>query len=128
MRRMPATSGTVSMSKTSSGVIVETARRRSMDAARRRSPDAAHVAAPAPAIESLQTSCGKHARGQIAVAAIADDEHDGRILDRSRNAHRHCARAARADAAKDAFFARQAARVILGVGLPDAPSAIDPGR
>src|SRR6185437_11114208 len=106
-RRMPATSGTVSMSKTSTGVIV--------DANVRAAWRVAAFAAGA----RCRPSRGKYAGGKVAVAAIAHDEHDRRVFDRSRNAQGHRTRAARADAAEDAFLARKTPRRILGVGLRD---------
>src|SRR5882757_5444897 len=79
-RRSPAISSTVSMSKTRTGV---------MGAANRKVP----------------RSAGEHAGRQVTVAAIADDEHDRRVLDLARDAQRDCAGAARRNAAEDAFLA-----------------------
>src|SRR5690348_18330931 len=105
-RRMPATSGIVSMSKTSSGIIDRLSR----------GPSA------------RDASRGKDACRQLAVAAVADDEDDRRVRDAVRHAQRDRAGAARADAAEDAFLAREAARRVLGIGLRDVLGAVDAAR
>src|SRR6185312_1403671 len=73
----------------------------------------------------LRGSRREDAGRQIAIAAIADDEDDRRVLDALRDAKRHRAGAARADAAEDALFAREAARRVLGIALRDVLGAID---
>src|SRR6185437_574573 len=102
-RRMPAVSGTVSMSKASSGTIAMRDR----------------------ASARLPRSRREHAGRQIAIAAIADDEDDRCVLDALRDAKRDRAGATRADAAEDAFFAGEATRGVLGVPLRDVLGAID---
>src|SRR5450432_2021723 len=108
-RRRPATSGTVSMSKASVGVMRS-------------------IAWPA------SRSAGKHAGRQVAIAAITDDEHDRGVLDLARDAQRNRACAAGGYAGEDALHARELARGFLGVGLRhrfgtvDAFRVVNPGQ
>src|SRR5487761_1931119 len=106
MRRMPATSGTVSMSKARTGVMSSAAR-------------------PTARTPRANASCGEDARGQVAVAAIANDEHDRGILDGLRDAQGNRAGAARGDAAEDALLAREAPCRVLGVALRDVLDPVD---
>src|SRR5689334_472826 len=114
MRLMPAMSGTVSMSKTSSGIIRPGRIQAATREARRWREGIA--------------SGGEYARGEVPVAAVADDEDDRRVRDALRQTERDRAGAARADAAEDAFVAREPPRVILGVGLRHVLGAIDAAR
>src|SRR5215467_7251079 len=98
-RRRPATSGTVSMSNARSGVIRGGSRR--------------------------AFSVGEHARGEITIAAVADDGHDGRVLDLARDPERDRERAARGNPGEDAFLARHAPRHVLGVRLADVLEPVD---
>src|SRR5262249_27177937 len=99
-RRRPAMSGTVSMSKARMGVIRG-------------------------GREPLVFSVRKHARGKVAVAAVADDRHDGRVLDLARNPERDRERAARGDSGEDALLAREAPRHLFRVGLAHVLEAVD---
>src|SRR5262245_10354907 len=96
-RRRPAVSGTVSMSNAIVGVI----RSRGTPSVR-------------------ENACGK-----IAIAAVADDRNDGRVLDLARYPERHGERAARGDAREDALLARQPPRHLLGVSLTHVLEPVD---
>src|ERR1700688_54312 len=79
-------------------------------------------------------SAGEYAGRQVPVAAIADDEHDGRVLDFTRDAQRDRTRAPRRYAGEDAFHARELPRGFFCVGLRhrfeavDAFGVVDPGQ
>src|SRR5450830_1239010 len=68
----------------------------------------------------------KDAGREIAVAAVADDEDDGGVLDGLGNAQGDFAGAGGGDAAEDAFFGGHAARHVFGLGLADAFNLVDP--
>src|SRR3989442_13805851 len=95
MRRMPAASGTVSISKTRIGII---------------------------------PSGGENAGRQIAIAAIAHDEHDRRVFDFACDPQCDLACAARGDPAKEALFAREPPRHVFGERLRHVLDAIDARR
>src|SRR5262245_39444632 len=71
------------------------------------------------------TLIGEYARGQVAVAAIADDRHDDGVLDLGSDLQRdpHCA--TRGNSGEDPFLARHAARDFLGIGLTDFDQLVD---
>src|SRR5690606_11335024 len=72
-------------------------------------------------------SGGKDAGGEIAVATIADDGHDDRILDLRGDAQGHMQRATGRNAGEDAFFLCQPSRHLLRCSLTDRLDAVDPG-
>src|SRR5579862_5400593 len=98
-RRMPATSGTVSMSKARTEFIKRSRTSRFL--------------------------VGKHARRKIAVAAVADDGDDHGVLEVPGDAQGNGRRAAGGDAGEDTLLARQAPRRLFGVGLIDVLDAVD---
>src|SRR5690349_3964377 len=128
IRRIPATSGTVSMSKTRSGVIVgagSSVTRYRRAAETRARGDTRNRARAEKRIRGPAASRRKHDGRQIPIPAIANHEHDRRVLDRLTHAHCNGARAAGADAAEDAFLAREPPREVLGIGLRDILDLID---
>ena len=70
-------------------------------------------------------SSREHPRRQVAVAAVADDRDDHRVLQLLRHAQRDVHRAARGDAGEDALLARQAPRHLLGLGLRHVLEPVD---
>src|SRR5438067_8085291 len=104
-RRIPSTSGIVSMSKTRIGIMRERRERGLMRVQSRR----------------------KNAGREITVAAIADDEHDRRVFKLARDPQRDSACAARRDAAKEALFAREPARHVFRFALRHIFDAVDAG-
>src|SRR3954452_20516045 len=70
-------------------------------------------------------SVREHAGRQVAVAAIADDRDDDRVLQLARQAQRDVHGAAGGDAGEDAFLAREAPRHFLGFGLANVFQAVD---
>src|SRR5438094_10614135 len=72
------------------------------------------------------SSVGKHARRQVALAAVADDGDDHGVLQIARTAQCDVHRAARGDAGEDALVAREAARHLLGLALAQVLEPIDP--
>src|SRR4029077_5477525 len=71
------------------------------------------------------TSVGEDAGGEIAVAAVADDGDDQRVLQVARDTQRDMHGAAGGDAGEDALLARQAPRTLLGLALAPVLEAID---
>src|SRR4051794_38055761 len=71
------------------------------------------------------TSVGEHAGGEIAVAAVADDGDDHRVLERARDAQRDMHGAAGGDTGEDALLAREAPRHLLGLALTHVLEPID---
>src|SRR6188472_4061563 len=94
-RRSPSTSGTVSISKASTGVI------------------------------ACRASAREDASGEVAVAAIAHDRDDHGVLDLAQHLQRGPQRAAGGDAGEYTFLAREPPGRFLGVGLGDLDHAVD---
>src|SRR5512136_1952929 len=124
-------SGTVSMSKTSVGVMAQ-----SVAAFPCAVPGAsAHPALCAcsarqawremvPLRRSPCASTRKYAGREVAIAAVADDEHDRRVLDLLRHAQGDRACAAGGCADEDAFLAREPPCLKLGVDLRQVDQAL----
>src|SRR4051794_7056636 len=78
-------------------------------------------------------SCGEDSRREVAIAAVADDEHHGGVLEPLRDLQRDPAGPRGGDPREQAFLAREPARHVLGVvlrdlhGLVDTPGLEDPG-
>src|SRR5438094_3468227 len=70
-------------------------------------------------------SVRKHARRQVAVAAVADNGDDQSVLELARDAQGNVHRAARGDAGEDALLACQAPGHVLGLALAHVFEAID---
>src|SRR5262245_27847317 len=68
---------------------------------------------------------GENTRGEIAVAAVADDGDDHGVSDLARNLESGPQRAARGNAGKDTLFARKQPRRLLGVGLRHLDHAVN---
>src|SRR5689334_9579281 len=114
-RRMPATSGIVSISKARTGVI------------RKMGSDQLYWQSSTPSDGNVDLTplIGEDAGRQVAVAAVADDGDDDGVLQVARDAERHVHGAAGGDAGEDALLAREAPRHFLRVALAHVLEAID---